>query len=213
MTITAMARSQVLALIARIVALSLIGAPLTMADWAQPASFSTDPIDETYIGNNTPVLEFEALQPRAQSTVRRAIESPDGSLTVYGYEDWPDRFRYADDHPTGGFGLYVIAYNEQYYQLTTMDQRGFLSFIYNLFQLPFIIYGVVLAWIARETWHQDSPAWLAGIGALPGVAFHRLGPEFDFPVVSPIQFIEIGVVSAVLLTVGLYWQIRRSRTD
>lgn len=78
------------ALLAAIVALSLVGVPVTMADWEEQASFSTEHIAQSDVGEDTPVIQYETLPSDAQNAVRRAIESPDGSYVVYGSEDWPD---------------------------------------------------------------------------------------------------------------------------
>lgn len=37
------------------------------------------------------------------------------------------------------------------------------------------------------------------LALLAGVAFHPLGPEFDFPLLHPMQFVGLGAVATVLL--------------
>ena len=70
------------------------------------------------------------------------IESPDGSHTVYGREDWPDRFHYSD-YTAPGRGTYAIVYGGQYYRLDTYAGGGF-PFVYWILELPFVAYGLLL---------------------------------------------------------------------
>ncbi|WP_146418199.1 tumor necrosis factor receptor family protein [Haloarcula hispanica] len=194
---------------ALIVAASLIGAPITMLDWSQEADFTTEPIEESDINENSPVLQYDNLSNSAQDPVRRAIESPDGHYTIYGHEDFPDRFFYSDTINPGK-GQYVIAYEGQYYRLFTMSGGGFF-FVYLVYQLPFIIYGALLAGVA----FMPSQGWTGtrteALITVPGIAFHLLGPEFDFPLLAPIQFVKLGVIAVIVVLIGLLWAYMRER--
>jgi hypothetical protein len=188
-------------ILAVVVAATLLGAPVTMADWGEQATFSVEPVERSQVDAEAPVLQYQNLSSDAQNAVRRAVGSPDGSHVVYGYEDAPDRFAYSD-YTEPGYGLYVVVYGGDSYRLTTAAGGGF-PFVYWLMELPFVGYGAVLAWAAHLT-HRDrlSPrlvALLAGVGA----AVHLLGPAFDFPVLSPDGFVALGVVAAVGATVGV----------
>lgn len=116
-----MGRRRVSALFAVIAALSLVGAPVTMADWGEQASFSAEHIDKSQVSEGMPILQYENLSADAQNAVRHTIESPDGYYTVYGHEDWPDQFFYSD-YAAPGHGMYAVVYEGQYYRFTTCTQ-------------------------------------------------------------------------------------------
>ena len=202
-----MNRRSILPLFALLVAFSLVGAPITMADWGEQASFSSELIEKSEIDGDTPLLQYDSLSNSAQDAVRRTIESPDGHYTVFGNEDWPDRFFYSD-HSAPGRGVNAVAYEGQYYRVTTYAGGGF-PFIYWLYQLPFIIYGVVLAGVAYTSFQGRTEARTAALTAVPGIAFHLLGPEFDFPLLTPRQFIGLGVLAVILVLTGLLWAAMR----
>lgn len=191
----------VVAIIATIVALSLVGSPVTMADWGEQASFSVERIDASEAGNKAPLLHYENLSKPAQNAVQRAIESSDGYHIVYGQEDWPDRFFYSD-HSDPGQGMYDLAYKGQYYRLYTYAGGGF-PFVYWLFELPFIAYGVVLSWIAYRCSREEISTNTAGLTTAAGITFHLLGPEFDFPLVPPMQFVTLGIITTVVVLIKL----------
>ncbi|WP_396611545.1 hypothetical protein ACH9L7_15285 [Haloferax sp. S1W] len=201
-----MVRRGVFALLAALVALSLVAAPATMADWGEQAVFSVERIDESQVREETPVLQYDSLPADAQDAVRNAIESPDGSNTVYGAEDWPDQFFYSD-YSAPGNGLYAVVYEGQHYRLYTYAGGGF-PFVYWLYELPFVVYGVALAWVASRTHRGSLSPQTAALATAPGVAFHLLGPEFDFPLLDPMQFIGLGVAATVVLGVGLAVSVR-----
>lgn len=190
------------------VALSLIGSPITMSDWGEQASFSVEKVPQSSIDAETPVLEYTNLSATAQTPVRRAIESPENHYTVYGREDWPDRFFYSD-YSAPGRGRYAIVYEGQYYRLTTYAGGGF-PFIYWLYELPFIIYGLVLGWVARSTYIRDISPSEATLITVPGVLIHLLGPEFDFPLLAPMQFVGFGVLTTIGAVTGFIWLSTRS---
>lgn len=198
-----MNRRLVLSVFALLVSFSLVGAPLTMSDWSEQAAFSSEPIEKSDVDADTPLLQYESLSNSAQDAVRRTIESPDGHYTVFGNEDWPDRFFYSD-YAAPGRGMYAIAYEGQYYRLTTYASGGF-PFVYWLYQLPFIIYGVVLGGVAYTSLQGRTAARTAALTAAPGIAFHLLGPEFDFPLLTPRQFVGFGVLAVILALIGLLW--------
>jgi hypothetical protein len=199
----------VLSIFALLVAASLIGAPFTMSDWAQQADFTSDPIEKSEINDEMPVLQYENLSNSAQEAVRQSIESPDGHYTIYGNEDFPDRFFYSDTVDPGK-GMYVIAYENQYYRLHTARGGGFF-FVYLFYQLPFIIYGVLLTGVAYTTRQGRTGNRTAALTTVPGIAFHVLGPEFDFPVLTPMQFATLGVLAVIVGLIGLLWAYRESR--
>lgn len=196
-----MNRRLVLASFAVIIALSLVGAPVTMADWGEQASFSTERIEKSEVDEETPLLYYENLPEPARNAVRRAIDSPDGSYTVYGYEDWPDRFFYSD-YSAPGQGMYAIVYEEQYYRLYTYAGGGF-PFVYWLYELPFIVYGLLLGWIAYGAYQGGISARTTTLATVPGIAFHLLGPEFDFPLLAPMQFVTLGILTTIVTAIGL----------
>lgn len=197
-------------LVAVVVALTLIGAPLTMADWSEQAVFSTNPIEKSQVDGEIPILQYESLPSDAQTAVRRVIESPDGSYTVYGSAEIPERFFYSD-FAAPGQGLYVIHYQGQYYELHTFA-GGSSTFVYWLFEIPFIIYGLVLAWIAYLTYRGRYSPRTTVLATVPGLAFHVLGPAFDFPVIAPMQFVGLGVLVTCVVVVGLVWDARQKPT-
>jgi len=183
-----------------LVALTLLAAPVTMGDWGEQASHSVEAVDESGLVEGTPVIEYESLSPTAQAAVRDAIESRVGMHTVYGTEDWPNRFRYSDSASPGS-GIYGIEYEGQLYELRTAAGAGFV-FIYWLYQLPFVLFGLVLWPAGTNTQWGDAPPAFAATGAVAGVAFHLLGPEFDFPLVEPRVFAALGVVALVAYALG-----------
>lgn len=205
-----MDRQLVLALLAAIVALSLVGSPVTMADWGEQASFSVEPIEKAEAGEETPLLKYDNLSLPAQTAVRRAIESPDGSHVVYGQEDWPDRFFYSD-YSAPGQGLYDIAYEGQYYRLYTAAGGGF-PFVYWLFELPFIVYGGLLGGVAYGSARGRFSTRTAALTTAVGITFHLLGPEFDFPLLAPMQFAILGVLATTAAVIGLIRASARETT-
>lgn len=192
------------ALLAAAVALSLVAAPVTMADWSEQASFSVERIDDpAQLRNGTPMLQYESLSAPARDAVRRAIESPDGHHVVYGADDWPAEFFYSD-HVSPGRGWYAVVYGGQHYRLTT-SAAGAFPFVYWLYELPFVAYGLVLGGVALLTYRGARSPRVAAVAAAPGVAVHLLGPAFDFPLVAPMQFVGLGVVAVAALVGGLLW--------
>lgn len=192
---------------ATIVAFSLVGAPITMGDWGEQAGFSSDPIKKSDVNKDTPVLQYDNLSNSAQDAVRRTIESPDGYYTVYGKDDFPDRFFYSDTVAPDR-GLYVISYEGQYYRLFTSASGGF-PIIYWLYQLPFIIYGVLLAGVAYTSSQGQTATRTLALTTVPGIAFHFLGPEFDFPLLTPVRFVGLGVLAVIGVLIGILWASMR----
>lgn len=199
-----MDRRRVSVVLAVIVAASLVGAPATMSDWGEQATFSAEQIDESQIRDRTPVIRYENLSTSAQNAVRHTIESPDHDHVVYGQEDWPDRFFYSDNVDPGQ-GMYVIVYEGQYYRITTYAGGGF-PFVYWLYELPFVVYGFGLAAVALQTDAGKRSPRTAVLAAVPGIAFHLLGPEFDFPLLAPTAFVGFGILATAVLGAGLIWQ-------
>ncbi len=91
-----------------------------------------------------------------------------------------------------------------------MSGGGFF-FVYLVYQLPFIIYGALLAGVA----FMPSQGWTGtrteALITVPGIAFHLLGPEFDFPLLAPIQFVKLGVIAVIVVLIGLLWAYMRER--
>ena len=195
----------VLAVLALVLAVSLIGAPLTMHDWGQKVSVGAISVEDgSEIHDGTPTLQYESLPPGAQRAVKVAIER--GGVSIYGAEDWPDRFVY-NGVLTPGSGRYVVVYEGQKYEILTRGGtavgKGPLE--RTALQLPFVGYGLFLLYVRREIGREDlsnrTPAAFVGVGA----AFHLLGPEFDFPLLGPEGFSALGFV-AFLVIFG--WSIR-----
>lgn len=198
-----MDRTAALALVTGVVALSLVAAPATMADWGEQAGFDVEPVAQSDVRNETPVLQYENLSSSARWAVRRAIESEDGHYTVYGRENWPDRFFYSD-YSAPGHGQYAIVYEGQHYRLTTYASGGF-PFVYWLMELPFVVYGLVLLLVGYRTGRGKRSPRTAVLATIPGVAFHLLGPEFNFPLLDPWAFVQLGIAATIGLVAGLVW--------
>lgn len=182
-----MYREGVVVVFALIVILSLIGAPVTMGDWAEQATFEVDPIERSEIEEWMPRYQYENLSSEGRHAVRCAIESADRSCTVYGDEDLPDEFGYSDA-PTPD----VIVYEDQYYRLDTFGSGSFPP-AFLLLELPFIAYGIILVRVAAGTLEGDYTPRFTLLATLIGLTFHLLGPEFDFPIVSGEAFFWLGV--------------------
>jgi len=198
-----MAYRSVLGIVAALVAVSLVGAPVTMADWGEQATFSVERVAGSDIGEETPVLQYGNLSQSAQDAVRRARDSPDGTHTVYGSEDWPDRFFYSD-YTRPGRGSYAVVHEEQYYRLYTSAGGGF-PIVYWVSELPFIIYGVVLGLLTYGMYHRGTSPRFVLLATGPGIGFHLLGPEFDFPLLDPVQFAALGILATTGLVAGHIW--------
>ncbi|REA03796.1 hypothetical protein DEQ92_11850 [Haloferax sp. Atlit-6N] len=205
-----MSRRLVVSAFALLVAVSLVGAPVTMADWSEQVSLSASKIDASQVRDETPVLRYDELDADAKDAVRRAIESPDGSHVVYGDEDWPDRFFYSD-YAAPGQGLYAVVYEGDYYRLYTFAAGGF-PVIYWVYELPFVAYGLALGRVGARAYRGEGSVRLAAGAAVVGAAFHLAGPVFDFPVVSPTAFIGLGVVAAAALVGRLVATAVRNRS-
>ena len=188
-------------LLSLLVALSLLGAPFTMADWGEQAVFSVEPVEAGELDDELPVLEYESLSEPAQDAVGRAIDAPDGRHTVYGEADWPDEFFYTYNGRPGE-GIYAIDDGDQYYRLVTNVSGGF-PIIYWVLELPFILYGFGLASVATRTHRSGDGLGLTGGLAFVGLTFHLFGPAVDFPVLDPMAFVAYGAVVTVLVLVPL----------
>lgn len=186
-----------IATVAALVSISLIAAPVTMADWSEQADLSVEPVGSGELDDETTVIRYENLPASAQRVVGRAIASPDGSITVYGREDWPERFTYSD-HTAPGSGQYELVRDGTRYRLTTSAPGGF-PYVHWLSELPFVLYGGLLGVAANRVYRdRRSPTGLA-VAAGVGIAFHGLGPEFDFPVVGGEQFVVVGIAGGLAL--------------
>ena len=188
-------------LLSLLVALSLLGAPFTMADWGEQAVFSVEPVEAAELDDELPVLEYESLSEPAQDAVSRAIDAPDGRHTVYGQADWPDEFFYTYDGEPGR-GVYAIDDDGQYYRLVT-DVSGGFPFMYWLLEVPFVIFGLVLAALTSRASRDGGKLRLTIGVALGGLSFHLLGPAVDFPVFDPMAFVAYGATLTTLVVVLL----------
>lgn len=104
----------------------------------------------------------------------------------------------------------MIVYEGQYYRVTTYASGGF-PFVYWLFELPFVAYGLVLVLVARQAFRGTIPAGTTVLLTVPGITFHLLGPESDFPFLEPMQFVGLGVLTTVAAVTGLVWTSVRER--
>lgn len=192
---------QVLGILAVLAGVSLVLAPVTMADWSEQATLSTDSVDEAQLHEDVPTIPYQNLSMEARNAVERAISSSDGSVTIYGKADWPDRFFYSD-YIAPGRGLYAIEYRDDLYRLTT-NARGGFAFTYWIYELPVIVYGVVLLWVGLATAEGVRSRRFGAIATIPAVSFHLLGPAFDFPLLSPRQFVGFGGIATIGLVAGI----------
>ena len=179
----------VLAVLALVVAASLIGAPLTMHDWStqshHAAVASGDEVEEQA------EYHYDELSSTGQEIVRETIA--EGQYVTYGDDGRVSAFSYSD------YGQrYVVSYEGTRYELVTLALGGF-PFVYWLLELPFVAFGLLLS---LASYRDERSAVLVG-GAGVGGAFHLLGPEFDFPLLSPDAFVVLGTVAALLLAAWL----------
>lgn len=189
----------VLAIIALLIGVSLVGAPWTMADWNERASMSVEQTEESQVEEGVPVIHYGNLSTDAQSAVRRAIDAPGGRIEIYGKDDWPARFRYSDTIGPGR-GLYAIVSDDQYYELTTYAMGNLMFIVY---QIPPFLYGWLLLPVAlqlgRGRYRKDS----CSVAIAVGLSFHLLGPRFDFPIIEGWQLFLVGVAATVVLAFAL----------
>ena len=185
------------------VALSLIGSPITMADWSERADFYVQNVEESEVDEEVPVLYYENLSTPAQHAVQQTIDSSDNTHAVYGREDWPDEFAYTDEADPGE-GLHAIIYEGQYYLLFTGATGGPFFIIILLLELPFIIYGFVLGWVASSLSLGDISIRTASFATAPGIVFHLLGPEFDFPLLTPYEYAALGLLTTIVVVIKTY---------
>lgn len=188
----------ILAVVAVIVGLSLVAAPLTMADWGEDAHLHVERVDESAVGEDEEVIQYETLSPDGRTAISRAIASPDGEVTIYGREDWPDRFRFGD-----AVGYYVVVKDGQHYRVMTSG-AGSLGLLWVLPTLPFVAYGGLLAGVGWRTYDGGASTVVPALATGLGVAVHLLGPEFDFPLLSPKLLIYLGLGGLVALA-GWLW--------
>lgn len=206
-----MERQPVADAVAAVVALSLIAAPVAMADWSERADVSVEPIEADALDDEGPVLRYENLSADGRDVVRRAIESADGHVRIYGREEWPDRLFFSD-YVAPGSGRYVVVREGEYYRVTTYAGGG-LPFVYWLMELPFVVYGLALGAAAIRSNRGRGSSRLAAVGAVVGVGAHLLGPAFDFPALPPRAFVGFGVAAATAIVAGLAVDAVRRRSS
>lgn len=204
-----MNRRLLVAFVAWILALTLIGAPVTMADWGEQAFFGAEPVEESQLDEDVPILEYDELSASARDAVGRAIESPDGSHVVYGTDDWPEEFTYTDC-TCPGRGRYAVDYEGRLYEVTTHGGGGFPA-VFLVLLLPFVCYGFVLLGVALSAHGGTRSPRMTALLVGPAVAFHALGPALDFPLLDPMAFVALGIVATVGALIGLAWDTVRSR--
>ncbi|PSQ39716.1 hypothetical protein BRD10_03000 [Halobacteriales archaeon SW_12_71_31] len=168
-----------------------------MADWSQEVVIEAEPLESpTYQTENAERVQFEDLSPTGQRVVRAAVESGQPQRR-YGYDDVPDQFVYSDYE-----AVYVVDYEGQQYVVTTSGAGGF-PFVYWLYELPFVIYGILIGWIGAGVTAGRFSTRLAHTVGAGGLGIHLLGPEFDFPLVGPDAFVGLGVLAALVTAAWL----------
>lgn len=197
------AAATVVAVLAGLVGLTLVGAPLTMADWGEQTRFRAEAADSDSFGSDTPTVRYSELSPAGQRTVDKAIDAED-AIIVYGHEDRPgEPFRYTEH-----IHVVDVVRDGQHYRVRALDTGGF-PFVYWLLESPLILYGVALLVAAKRVFrgsYSPGPTLLAaGFGA----GLHLVGPEFDFPLGPPVLVVGLGTGGLVLLGGDL---LRRSAT-
>ncbi|MFB6146130.1 MAG: hypothetical protein ABEJ08_00400 [Halobacteriaceae archaeon] len=75
------------------------------------------PFDDAYVEQQ---YDYEDLSPRAQSLVRNAIESDDGTVVVYGTDATPAQFEF----PSGTIAVYAVQYDGRWYDIWTSGPSG-----------------------------------------------------------------------------------------
>lgn len=188
-----MNRRQVVAVLVFLAAIPMAAAPVTMADMHEGARFSVEAVsgpEKTH--DRSPTIEYQDLSPLAQDVVRRTIESPDGTIWVYGEEDIPEDFQYYSSGPPS----YGIAYEDAFYRFSPSRSGGF-EFVQTLVEIPFMLYGVLLAFCAGRAYKDRLPLTGTVVAAVPAVVSFGLGPPLDFPVLAP------GMLSGVALLTSL----------
>jgi hypothetical protein len=179
----------VLAVLALVVAASLVGSPLTMADWSTQSHHavvaSGDEVDRQA------EYQYDALSATGQAVVRETIA--EGQYRTYGDDGRVSAFSYAD------YGQrHVVAYNGTRYEIVTLALGGF-PFVYWVMELPFVLYGLLLGLAVRRLDRGTDGFGVVAAAVVAGASFHLLGPEFDFPLLSPGAFVGLGTVAALLL--------------
>lgn len=192
----------VIGIILFLVGASLVGAPITMVDWQEQAVIATERVDDSSFDEELPRVHFENLSGEARRAIERTMSSPDGSVTIYGSADRPEEFVYSSDYVAPGHGQYGLLYEGEQYVLRTYapDSWGIAFWLYII---PVMFYGVLLAWVGFATAGGQRSERFGMLAAVPGVAFHVLGPAFDFPLIGPDLFVGFVVLVTGTLVVGL----------
>lgn len=178
-----------LAVLALVVAASLVGAPLTMADWSTQSNHAV--VASGGEVDRQAEYQYDALSPTEQEIIRQTIA--EGQYRTYGSDGRVSAFSYSD------YGQrYVVAYEGTRYEIVTLAMGGF-PFVYWVMELPFVLYGLLLGLAVRRLERGTEGPGVVVAAAVAGVSFHLLGPEFDFPVLSPDAFVGLGTVAVVLL--------------
>lgn len=200
-----MSTRSAISLLSLVVAVSLIGAPLTMHDWGEKSHITASQVEDmSEVDEETPVYQFESLSQDAQIFVEKAIHQ--GEITIYGAEDKPSDFDFVGVL-TPGSGRYIIVYEGTEYQVLTTggSAAGIDPLERTALQLPFVGYGLFLLYISRQIKRSGLPI-KQPIGFVSiGSGFHLLGPEFDFWIFTPVEYSLIGVLGFLAIS---WWSIR-----
>lgn len=200
-----MSARSAISLLSLIVAVSLIGAPLTMQDWGEQYEITATQVENmSSVDKESPVYQFESLSPDMKVLVEEAIHT--GGARIYGTEDLPDGYSFTSVYSPGA-GRYIVVYEGDKYRVFTGEGTGLSSSpaLRILLQFPFVGYGLFLFYIRRQAKREEmstkKSAGFIGVGA----AFHLLGPEFDFWVFTAVEYSVIGALA--FLGISL-WSIR-----
>lgn len=194
-----MDRRQVVALFVFLVSIPMATAPVTMADMHEDAQFTVEPVSGPEATHErSPTIEYKTLSPTAQEVFHQAVESPDGTITVYGAEDIPDDFQYYSSGPPS----YGIAYEGDYYRLDTYSSGGF-EFVETLVEIPFIVYGLLLSLCAGRAYSGQISLAATAVAAIPAVVSFGLGPPLDFPVFDPGTLAWVAALTSLTILGGL----------
>lgn len=125
------------------------------------------------------VREFEALSVDAQAVVRAGLSDPDGRFVRYG--ETPPEFVHGTDVSQLNRGIYLVAYEGEYYELQIYTHRGFSTLF-----LQFLLGGAVVAG--------------AGVAGAGGLSYRRRRAR---PAVAALAGPGVGGVLVVLASLGV----------
>lgn len=184
-----MSPRSVLIVLALVVAVSLIGAPLTMQDWNTKSHHAVVASGDEVDGQAE--YQYDTLSLTGKEIVRQTIIK--GQYVTYGSDGRVSAFSYSD------YGQrHVVTYEGTRYEIMTLALGG-LPFVYWLMELPFVAFGLLLGLAS----YRNEGSRVVAVATAVGAVFHLLGPAFDFPIVAPGTFLRLGIVLAILLAAWL----------